>query len=60
MKHLSKLSRSKLEKVKILMFDLDGTFVNDDGLQSSTYNSLEKVINKGMKTVVVTIHLHLL
>ena len=54
MKPLSKLPRSKLEKVKILLFDLDGTFVNDDKLQSSTYTSLEKVINKGMKTVVVT------
>ena len=54
MKPLSKLPRSKLEKVKILLFDLDGTFVNDDKLQSSTYTSLEKVINKGIKTIVVT------
>jgi len=54
MKPLSKLPRSKLEKVKILLFDLDGTFVNEDKLQSSTYNSLEKVISEGMKTVVVT------
>ena len=54
MEPLSKLPRSKLEKVKILLFDLDGTFVNKNRLQSSTYNSLEKVINEGMKTVVVT------
>ena len=54
MKPLSKLPRSKLEKVKILLFDLDGTFVNGDKLQSSTYTSLEKVINKGIKTIVVT------
>jgi len=54
MKHLSALPRNKLEKVKILLFDLDGTFVNNESLQSSTYNSLEKVKRMGLKTVVVT------
>ena len=54
MKPLSEFPRSKLEKAKILLFDLDGTFVNSDSLQASTYNSLEEVVRKGMKTVVVT------
>jgi len=54
MKPLSEFPRSKLEKAKILLFDLDGTFVNSDCLQASTYNSLEEVVRKGMKTVVVT------
>ncbi len=54
MKPLSELPQSKLEKVKILLFDLDGTFVNSGSLQASTYNYLEKVVRKGMKTVVVT------
>ena len=54
MKDLLELNKRDLEKVKILMFDLDGTFVSKDRLKSSTYNCLEKVANKGMKTVVVT------
>ena len=54
MKRLSELPETKLGKVKILLFDLDGTFVSEDRLQSSTYRSLEKVRRKGLKTVVVT------
>ena len=54
MEPLSKLSQNELEKVKVLMFDLDGTFVADDNLQSSTYRSLEKLRSHHIKTVVVT------
>ena len=54
MQPLSKMAKSKLEKAKILLFDLDGTFVDADNLQSSTYSSLEKISNKEIKTVVVT------
>ena len=38
MKDLLELNKRDLEKVKILMFDLDGTFVSKDRLKSSTYN----------------------
>ena len=54
MKHLSELPRSKLKKAKVLLFDLDGTFVDGNHLQASTYNSLENVVKNGLKTVVVT------
>tara|TARA_Y100001970_G_scaffold146506_2_gene179891 strand:+ start:5651 stop:6421 length:771 start_codon:yes stop_codon:yes gene_type:complete len=54
MKPLSKFNQKKLEKVKILMFDLDGTFVANDILKSSTYKSLENLRVNGIKTVVVT------
>ena len=54
MKPLSKLHQKKIEKVKVLMFDLDGTFVGNNILKSSTYRSLEKLRLHGIKAVVVT------
>ena len=36
------------------MFDLDGTFISNDRLKSSTYYRLEKLIDNKIKTVVVT------
>jgi len=54
MKHLSELPQSKLKKAKVLLFDLDGTFVDSNNLQASTYKSLENIVKNGMKTVVVT------
>tara|TARA_B100001094_G_scaffold212066_2_gene206010 strand:+ start:5371 stop:6132 length:762 start_codon:yes stop_codon:yes gene_type:complete len=54
MKPLRELDKTSLEKVKILLFDLDGTFVDNDSLQSSTYSCLERVVQNGIKAVVVT------
>ena len=36
------------------MFDLDGTFISNDRLKSSTYYRLEKLMDNKIKTVVVT------
>ncbi len=54
MKPLSELKEKHLRKIKILMFDLDGTFISNDSLKSSTYRYLEKLRDNKIKTVVVT------
>lgn len=54
MKPLSELKEKYLRKIKILMFDLDGTFISNDSLKSSTYRYLEKLRDIKIKTVVVT------
>ena len=54
MKPLSEINRKRFRKIKILMFDLDGTFISNDSLKSSTYRCLEKLKNTKIKTVVVT------
>ena len=54
MKPLSELKEEYLRKVKILLFDLDGTFISNDSLKSSTYRYLEKLRDNKIKTVVVT------
>lgn len=54
MKPLSELKENHLRKIKILMFDLDGTFISNDSLKSSTYRYLEKLRDNKIKTVVVT------
>ena len=41
-------------EIKALLFDLDGTFVSKESLLSSTYRSLEKIRNLGIKTIAVT------
>ena len=54
MKPLSELKEKYLRKIKILLFDLDGTFISNDSLKSSTYRYLEKLRDNKIKTVVVT------
>ena len=54
MKPLSELNEKRLRKIKVLMFDLDGTFISNDSLKSSTYRYLEKLRDNKIKTVVVT------
>ena len=54
MKPLSELKEKHLRKIKILFFDLDGTFISNDSLKSSTYRYLEKLRDNKIKTVVVT------
>ncbi|MFL2940703.1 MAG: HAD family hydrolase [Candidatus Poseidoniales archaeon] len=54
MKPLSEINKKRLEKIKVLMFDLDGTFISNDTLKSSTYRCLEKLKDNQIKTVVVT------
>ena len=54
MKPLSEINRKRFRKIKILMFDLDGTFISNDSLKSSTYRYLEKLRDIKIKTVVVT------
>ena len=54
MKPLSELKEKHQRKIKILFFDLDGTFISNDSLKSSTYRYLEKLRDNKIKTVVVT------
>ena len=54
MKPLSELNEKRLRKIKVLMFDLDGTFISNDSLKASTYRYLEKLNDNEIKTVVVT------
>ena len=54
MKPLSKIKHEKLEKTKVILFDLDGTFISNGSLKSSTYQYLEKFKDNKIKTVVVT------
>jgi len=48
------MSVESAHRIKALLFDLDGTFVSKDTLLSSTYSSLEKIRNSGIKTIAVT------
>jgi HAD superfamily hydrolase (TIGR01484 family) len=54
MQPLSNMSVESAHRIKALLFDLDGTFVSKDTLLSSTYSSLEKIRNSGIKTIAVT------
>ena len=54
MKPLSEVNKKYISKIKILMFDLDGTFISNDRLKSSTYYRLEKLMDNKIKTVAVT------
>ncbi len=54
MQPLSNMSVESAVRIKALLFDLDGTFVSEDTLLSSTYGSLEKIKNLGIKTIAVT------
>jgi len=54
MHSLSEMSAESSENIKALLFDLDGTFITEDNLKAETYNSLEKIKNRGIKTIAVT------
>ena len=54
MKPLSEINRKRLKKIKVLILDLDGTFISNDSLKSSTYRCLEKLKDNQIKTVVAT------
>ena len=54
MQPLSNMPVESAFRIKALLFDLDGTFVSEDVLLSSTYSSLEKIKNLGIKTIAVT------
>ncbi|SVB75066.1 uncharacterized protein METZ01_LOCUS227920, partial [marine metagenome] len=54
MQPLSNMSAENALRIKALLFDLDGTFVSEDALLSSTYSSLEKTKNLGIKNIAVT------
>ena len=46
MESLSQIKRAEINEIKVLLFDLDGTFVSDDLLRSSTFECLEKLRQK--------------
>ena len=54
MEPLSQIKRDKINEIKVLLFDLDGTFVSDDRLRSSTFRCLEKLRQKNIKRIAVT------
>ena len=51
---LSRMPVEAVRQVTTLLFDLDGTFVTEDNLESETYRSLERVRKNGIKTIAVT------
>ena len=54
MESLSQIKRAEINEIKVLLFDLDGTFVSDDRLRSSTLECLEKLRQKKIKRIAVT------
>ena len=54
MESLSQIKRAEINEIKVLLFDLDGTFVSDDRLKSSTLECLEKLRQKKIKRIAVT------
>ena len=54
MEPLSQIKRDEINEIKVLLFDLDGTFVSDDRLRSSTFECLEKLRQKNIKRIAVT------
>ena len=54
MEPLSQIKRDEINEIKVLLFDLDGTFVSDDRLRSSTFECLEKLKQKNIKRIAVT------
>ena len=54
MKPMSEVNEKRLRKIKVLMFDLDGTFISNDSLEAATYRYLEKLKDHKIKTGVVT------
>lgn len=54
MKSISDMPLSDVEKIRAILFDLDGTFVSKEVIESEAYNRLEKLQNSGIKTIAVT------
>ena len=54
MESLSQIKRAEINEIKVLLFDLDGTFVSDGRLKSSTFECLEKLRQKKIKRIAVT------
>ena len=54
MEHLSRITRDEINEIKVILFDLDGTFVSDNRLKSSTFTCLEKLRQKNIKRIAVT------
>jgi len=54
MEPLLQIKRDEINEIKVLLFDLDGTFVSDDRLKSSTFECLEKLRQKNIKRIAVT------
>ena len=54
MKSLSDMPIESVAKVKALLFDLDGTFVSSDVIESKAYKSLSMLYDSGIKTIAVT------
>ena len=54
MEPLLQIKRDEINEIKVLLFDLDGTFVSDDRLRSSTFECLEKLRQKNIKRIAVT------
>ena len=51
---LSRMPVEAVRQITTLLFDLDGTFVTEDSLSAESYQSLERVRENGIKTIVVT------
>ena len=54
MKSIADMSVSDVQKVQAILFDLDGTFVSEDVVESAAYNKLESSQNSWIKTIAVT------
>ncbi len=54
MKSLSAMPLENIERVKALLFDLDGTFVSRNIIESKAYRYLAQLHDSGIKTIAVT------
>ena len=54
MKSLSAMPLENIERVKALLFDLDGTFVSRNIIESKAYRYLTQLHDSGIKTIAVT------
>ena len=54
MKSLSNMPSQSVRKIRALLFDLDGTFVSKDTIDSDAYKVLQILHASGIKTVAVT------
>ena len=54
MESLSAMPLENIERVKALLFDLDGTFVSRNIIESKAYRYLAQLHDSGIKTIAVT------
>ena len=54
MKSLSAMPLENIGRVKAFLYDLDGTFVSRDIIESKAYKSLSQLHDSGIKTIAVT------